>query len=358
MNESYSFYTDKLKGEYRETFSRIELYVGTKYIDDLTKEEYLSDLLDIFLTAQSEGKPVQKITGSNLDRFCKTFCSGYGLKNRVLDFLDSIKSLIWVIFAFTLIDMLFLILDYTNGIQADFWHSNSSINIPVYLIGLLIAVLVGYVTNLIVRNIMFRTKHISMTVLQSIYLLVIVVVMILTFIIMNNNDNLWNIPNWVVMLISIVYLVPYYIFNYNRLKEKKRNKAVFRDMLTRESEDVLMEKRFQAANKKNTNKGKDKLTIEEFLIKEEKECRKTEKTKWFYFLIPIPITVIFFIGTWFFGGFETMADVLIFPLLLLIIQYVLMIVLWKITKSGVEQHKSWIDMKREQLSSEDEDLQN
>lgn len=358
MNESYSFYTDKLNGEYRDTFSRIELYVGTKYIDDVTKEEYLSDLLDIFLTAQSEGKPVQKITGSNLERFCKTFCSGYGLKNRVLDFLDSIKTLIWGIFAFTLIDMLFSILDYDNGIQVDVWRSNNNINIPVFLIGLLIAVLVGYVTNLIVRNIMFHTKHISMTVLQSICLLSIVAVMILTFIIMNNNDNLWNIPNWVVMLISIVYLVPYYIFNYNRLKEKKRNKAVFSDMLTCESNDALMEKRFQIANQKNTKKGKDKLTIEEFLAKEEKECRKTEKTMWFYFLIPIPITVIFFIGTWLFGGFETMADVLIFPLILLIIQYALMIVLWKNTKSGVEQYKSRIDMKREQLSSEDEDLHN
>lgn len=359
MNESYSFYTNKLSGEYHETFSKIELYVVTKYIDDATKEEYLSELLDIFLIAQSKGKPVQKITGNNLEHFCRTFCSGYGIKNRVLDFLDFIKSIIWVIFVFTIIDMLFLFWDYADGIQIDFWHSNSSVNIPVYLIGILIAILIGYVSNLIVRNIMFQTKHISMKILQSIYLLVIIAVMILTCIIMTINDNLWNIPIWVVMLMSVMYLVPYYLLNYKRLAEKKRNKVRFKEMVSITSENDFskaMEKRFQTASKKNIKKGKGELTIEDFLKNEEKDCKKTENSKWFYLLIPVPITALAFVGTCFFGGFETVADVLIFPILIMIIQYAIMIGLWKITKNGVAQRKLWIDEKRKELNCKTDKL--
>lgn len=357
MIESYIFYKDKLNDEYREAFNQVELYVNTKCFDYVTQEEYLSELLDIFLTAQSKGKPVQKITGSSIEHFCKTFCSGYGIKNRVLDFLDSVRGIVWCLFVFALIDMLFLIWDYADGIQVDFWHSSNSINIPVYLFGLLAAVLLGYVSNLITRNIMFRIKHISMTVLQSIYLIVIISVMIFTFIIMNNADNLWNIPDWVVMLISVVYLFPYYLFNYKRLKEKKSKKVRFNNMVAQASHSEFqneMEKKFRKANKKIIKKGKAELTMEEFLKKEEKECQKSENLKRFYILLPIVITALAFIGTYFYGGFETLTDALIFPVIMLIIEYAISFGLWKIVKIGVVQRKLWIDEKRKELNGNSE----
>lgn len=357
MNESYIFYTDKLNGEYRDAFNYVELYINTKCFDDVATEEYLSELLDIFLTAQSKGKPVQKITGSSIEHFCETFCSGYGIKNRVLDFLDRVRGIVWGLFVFSLVDMLFLIWDYADGIKVDFWQSSNNINIPVYLIGILIAVLFGYISNLITRNIMFHTKHISMTVLQFINLFVIVAVMILTFIIMNNVDNMWNILDWIVMLTSVLYLIPYYLFNYKRLKEKKGRKIGFNNVVAQASHSEFqneMEKKFLKENRKNIKKGKAELTMEEFLKKEEKECKKAENLRLFYLLLPIVITAAAFAGTYVSGGFETLLDVLIFPAIMLIIEYAILIVIWKIVKIGIVQRKLWIDEKRKELNSDTE----
>lgn len=64
MRDSYIFYTDKLQGEYRETFDRVNMYVGTQGIDDDTREEHMGQLLDMMLSAQESGKPVKKVVGT------------------------------------------------------------------------------------------------------------------------------------------------------------------------------------------------------------------------------------------------------------------------------------------------------
>ncbi len=362
MNESYSFYTEKLNGEYRTVFSKIELYVTTKYIDGVTKEEQLSELLDIFLTAQSEGKPIHKITGNNLERFCKTFCSGYGVKNRLLDFLDVLKNITLWLFVVAAVDMLFIALDYFDGTQVDLWTSNSSINIPAYLIGIAISLLIGLASNLIVRHIMFCTKRISMTVLQVIDFFVVIGAMILILIfILTNSDTLCNCPDWVIMLICAVYLIPYYLFNYKRLREKKRNKVRFKDMVARESENQipsLMEWKFQKANKRNIKKGKGELSMADFLKKEEKDCRITEKSKWFYILLPIVVIVPAYLAEYVSGGFESAADSIVFICVMLIIEYAIMFGLWKIAKSGAKDRRAWIEKKWAELESETDDFLN
>ena len=69
MRDSYVFYVDKLEGEYRETFQGIEAYIIGISGDDDTKEEKMSTLLDLFLNAQEDGKPVQKLVGKNVKMF-------------------------------------------------------------------------------------------------------------------------------------------------------------------------------------------------------------------------------------------------------------------------------------------------
>ena len=75
MKDSYVFYKDKLNEEYRTVFDQIEMYVISQNIDENTVEDRLGELLDIFLSAGESGKDVHKITGNDLEHFCKTFCS-------------------------------------------------------------------------------------------------------------------------------------------------------------------------------------------------------------------------------------------------------------------------------------------
>lgn len=93
MKDSYAFCSDRLDKEYLAVFEQVELYVQSQNVDDNTKEERLSELLDIFLSAAETGKPVQKITGNDMEQFCKTVCSDFGVKNRVLFILDFFRSI-------------------------------------------------------------------------------------------------------------------------------------------------------------------------------------------------------------------------------------------------------------------------
>lgn len=353
MNDSYSLYTDSLNGEYREAFGKIEMYVFTMQVSQARREEQLSELLDIFLIAQSEGKPVRKITGDNLERFCKAFCSGYGAKNRILDTLDALKSIAWTLFVIAAIDMLFVVWDYFDGVQVDIWSSGGSLNFPAYMVGLAVAILCGVATNLIIRRIMFRIKRISMTVLQIIDLSVVLfAAFLIVWFIGMNSENFPNCPGWTVMLVCAVYLIGYYILNRRRLLEKKRSKVKFRYAVAAESEKQLapmMKKKFQKANERNIKKGEGVLSAADFLEKEEKDCKRVEKSAWFYYTLPIVITAAGFIFQYINGGFESVADGIVFICVLFAVEYPLMIFLWRTAKTGAAERRAWIESKRKQL---------
>ena len=83
MKDSYFYYKDRLRGEYLSSFEQVEMYVLTQSFDEAAYEERLSQLLDVFLTAQESGRPAEKITGGDIQQFCRTFCSDLGIKNRI-----------------------------------------------------------------------------------------------------------------------------------------------------------------------------------------------------------------------------------------------------------------------------------
>ena len=118
MENSYILYTHKLKGEYAETFKEIEFYCDTAGIDDDSKEERLSELLDMFINAQQSGKSVKKIVGSDIAWFCKEFCSDIDLKSKLKVLARTIKSLAWFVFIFAGLDIITIITDIVNGDDA------------------------------------------------------------------------------------------------------------------------------------------------------------------------------------------------------------------------------------------------
>ena len=56
MKDSYCYYTDKLEGKYKSTFCDIETYGWTVDMDSILYEEKMSELLDVFISAQEEKK--------------------------------------------------------------------------------------------------------------------------------------------------------------------------------------------------------------------------------------------------------------------------------------------------------------
>ena len=354
MKDSYILYKNKLNAEYKPVFEQVEMYVLTQNIDDSTAEERLSELLDIFLSAQNARKPVQKIVGTNLEVFCKTFCSDFGFKNRVLRILDWIKSIAWILVIISAMDVLWLLLDTTNIEDVDFWHLISSMNISMYFSAVIIMGALLIITNIVVRHIMFKTKRMSMGVFKAVNIVEAGVSCFGIFTLLESNCiNLFDTPTWIVVLISGIFLLTYYLLFGKRIKRQKVN---FSDLVQNDVDteiSTLMEKRFEKAKKKNFKKGEGELTFEAFLDSEEKFNQRTEKQKLFYRLLPIGATALAYVTTCMTGGFETYTDSILFVLVMLAVECPILWGLWKIVKSGIEGRRAWINAKREELKKED-----
>lgn len=69
--EEYSEAKKQLEGEYAAAYKKAAAYIHASNLYGLENEEScLLQIMDDFLTAQKEGKPLYKITGPDLRRFC------------------------------------------------------------------------------------------------------------------------------------------------------------------------------------------------------------------------------------------------------------------------------------------------
>lgn len=168
MKDSYAFYTDKLNEEYRPVFEQVEMYVMVQVVDEPTREERMSELLDSFLSAQEAGKSVQSVVGSDIERFCKTFVADFGLKNSLLSLLDSVKIFAWVFAVFSAMEIV-LNLSAGRGV----WTAQSTLDITGYFLALLVARVICWFVNRVLRQSMVRTKRVSMKTWRAVIFVVI-----------------------------------------------------------------------------------------------------------------------------------------------------------------------------------------
>lgn len=356
MKNSYIFYTDKLDREYLAVFEQIEMYVQSQNVDDDTKEERLGELLDIFLSAAERGDPVQKITGSDLEQFCKTFCSDFGVKTRLMFVLDWMRSIAKVMIFVSVLDLVFPEPDVMPGRDVSVWRHFSSLNISGYFIGIFVAGMVAMILNIVLRRIMFRRKRISMKVLKVVSAAGAVLGFVIIYGFLGANSiNVIECPVWLVLGASCVYLGFYHVF---RGRHIKREKVKFLDLVQEESRKEFpkeMEKKYEKARKKNLKKGKGELTLEAFLVKEEKSCDREEKMGLFYYILPLIVIASAFLSTWKMDGFDDGADAMIFVVINIVIQYTLMMGIWKICKVGIKERRDWVREKREEINREKDD---
>lgn len=220
MKESYTLYKCNLNQFYRPVFEQIEAYVCTQSVDEQTREERLGELLDIFLSAQSEGKPVHKIIGNDIDRFCKSFCSDFNIKNRIKYVMKPLSFVAWLLFASSIFDFV-LWLWFTASETGDYniFHCVSRSNLVTFLLPLLIIILI---TNMILRRFMMKKRRITTDTFTVAYLIeggILAAVLMLT------RANEWAIscPTWMVFICSVLYLAVYYVLKIKNKGSKGEN---------------------------------------------------------------------------------------------------------------------------------------
>lgn len=344
MKDSYLFYKDKLQGEYKTVFDQVEIYVTAQNIDELTCEDRLGSLLDMLLSAQEAGRPVQKVVGSNLEQFCKSFCSDMGTRNRVWHFLDTLKTIAFVELMCAVIDLW-----GADWAGTDFWSLLSTTNASGLVFGFAACALIGYITNLVVQRLMFKTKKLNMNLLKCIVFFMTGVSFAAVFGILSADQlNFFPCPLWTVMAVCATYLVVYYIINHKRTAENKLPKVKFSDLVAQQTTlnlDSFMEKRYQTLNKRSIKKGRGALSMRDFLDNEEKECDKSDSLGWLFYGTPIVLTGLGLLTT----EFDTTFDMVLYLVLMLGIYFLFMHFSFKSTKKTTAQKRAWIIAKRNSL---------
>ena len=343
MKDSYLFYKEKLTGDYKTAFDQVEIYVNTQNTDELTCEDRLGSLLDMLLSAQEAGRPVQKVIGSSIEQFCKAFCSDMGTRNRVWHFLDTLKTIAFIELMCAVIDLWSA--DWTG---TDFWSLLSTTNASGLVFGFAACALIGYITNFVVQRLMFKTKKLNMNLLKCIVFFMTGVTFAAVFGILSADQlNFIPCPLWIVLLVSAVYLVVYYILNHKRSSEYKQPKVKFSELVAQQVNfDSIMETRYQTLNKRSIKKGNGQLSMAAFLDNEEKECDKSDKLGWLFYGTPFVLTVGGLLTT----KFDTLFDLVMYAVLMLSITLLFMHFSFKSTKNTTAQKRAWIIAKRKELS--------
>ena len=115
-----------------------------------------------------------------------------------------------------------------------------------------------------------------------------------------------------------------------------------------------MDKRFEKMRARSLKKGKGELTLEAFLDNEERDCDRSEKLKFIYFLMPVIITAIACLYSSFLNGFSSISNSIFYDFVILIVSSVVVMLSYKDVKKSINYRRAWINAKREEIKTKQE----
>lgn len=351
MINSHAIYIEKLQPDYKSVFKKISDYITASNMDEIRNEEMLSEVMDTFLSAQSEGKPVEQVIGGDLKMFCRQLCSDIGVKSRIINFLEAIQPVITILAIFNVLDLFEMLTNLSDGEKISFLTYRGKENLGIFLLSGLIVVAVGYIGRFFIRRLIF-TKPSAYKKLAFIIRAVTLVLILAVIIILFNNTEVKGTYLWLSLLFCAVFLTAYRFITRESRRYKKENRISLHE-LAGSSQDIKIDiekmemKRFEKLNRKKIRKGDPELTFEQFLDREEKKCTSWDKRPSFYIFMVIASTVLGLIFTFFVGGFEGFLDMLFFIGVMLTVESIVMYGLFQLTNSGTKAILSWVKSKRD-----------
>ena len=81
---------EKFTGEYKYAFSKISTYGTMSQLDYEAFEDRILNIYDLFMNAQTEGKPVSKIVGNDIEAFCEEYYRSHDKGERLKDIFKRI----------------------------------------------------------------------------------------------------------------------------------------------------------------------------------------------------------------------------------------------------------------------------
>lgn len=331
MRDSYSNYIEKLTGEYKAVFSDIEIYGLTMNMDRLFFEEKMSELLDIFMSAQEEKREIKSVIGEDVAVFCQNFFDEIPKTSAVREFFDSMKAMAWWVLA----------IDFVYVLSGANEESEISSYIAVFLLSYILSSLAGIgFRKLFAKDSRDYKKRRVLLIGMGLGIGVLLILFSRHFV-----GEIY-IPITVEIGVLVGYLIVYYLVNHKRLKEAKETQGeVSFSELTAIEMSKEMRKRFEKQNQKRIKKGKVPYTWEEFVEKEEKATEKLPMEGRFYLVLPVILLAVSLL----IGEYDTTKDMLIYSVLLLTIEYVLMGIFYKVNKSNYKARRKWGEAEKREM---------
>lgn len=352
MVNSHQMYIEKLNKEYIEVFNTISKYVTASNMDEMRTEETLSEVMDTFLAAQEAGKPVEKVVGKDLQKFCESLCSEKGIKTYILGFFETCHFMFIWYFISVLFDIHFLFSLLLDGEKINFFTFRSHKGISSFLIAGIFVLVLLYSINYLRKKFMFTNAKLSKWLMPISFIFVAAVCIIIASALPDEGGEKGPYL-WISLLICGVYFIFRRIITKDKRRFKKENCITFNEFLgvsetvKNDTEEMEMN-RFEKMNKGNAKKGKPELTFEQFLDFEEKNCNNWDKKPPFYIALatgfPVVVTVILRLM----NGFEQTSDMWFFFFITLIVESVIMYGLYKAINIGTKSRLKWIEAKRKE----------
>lgn len=332
--ESETFYFDhksKLKGEFLKTFEEIEEYCKLEIMDSETFDDSMNYLMDVFLTAQDKGLSVKKITGSNIESFCKSFISDTARRSVPFIILETVRNIAWMVISLMLI---FVILPrvFFDGVGFGAVMLEISDYGRTVLIGVTGGVAAGVVADMVYKQIIFKLKK-----YRKFYHALLNIIWVVIFIIILNlipipgeTEISLGISNGTFMMIFAGVLVCCYMiyglinksngkpfFSSHKRSEEKISfsTSVMRNMVS-ELNNI-----YDRGNTKLMKKGKEILTHGQFMEKFFKDTRKMRNGTIAACLFTAVVYVAFFIQV---ALTSTLIDTAIFIVMMSVIYILIM----------------------------------
>lgn len=319
----YAVLESQLIGSYREVFSKTVLYACTKCIPAEEADERISELYDLLLTAQNEKKPVEKLVGKDIERFCKEFFGDYTLKEQLKSILKNTPT---AFYHMSWVALILELLDLFTYDKRDVSFFNMQTDISGYVIGLFGGVLYVLLLNSVFTRLVLKHKKVKDWIWYILMLVVLLALPVGSIVIMG--DRAIQVPSHLILFISggyvALYLVVRSILRYRRygtirnVKKQLMEDHYYKNLENKDLEKAVLEGwqiRYKRLSRKN------KTTPEGYIELLKKDEKFYEKTGFITPAIFIVLTISAILSNA--QSSETWVDTLMFAAFMITIEYLI-----------------------------------
>ncbi len=266
---------EQLNGGYREVFSAVRVYGTMKNISPDVLTDRLTELYDVLLTAQTEGRDVKEVAGSDTERFCRDIYGDYTAADRLKQLPRTVCSCALVIF----------IAETLSLIMTEQPLTGTVMNLAPFLFGIGVGIVFNLLCSFVAVPLMFRSKKLRPNAWNTIALVSFFVILISTVIFQGRVSLVMNVPSLPAAIVSGVYIAVYYTVrsgwryrNYGTIRDRRKQilkDNYYRELGDKKAESVMLREWKRKFDRLSQKKG---MTAAEFLEKLRKDESKLNIT--------------------------------------------------------------------------------